>query len=537
MYNNYWSLDWSFAEIHFGIGMKNIKRIVALLFLFAPFMANAQMLSNQERRHINMRLLALIEQYEINASLYDEANRYAFMQLFDKEDALVYSDMLDYAAGKQVSVSEYVKALSERYNISMHIMNVDHDDYVFDDNQWTTVVKFDKSVAYNDINGILFSSSEYYKTNYSMSMKCVYNKEHDRCYITAINGQMDSEQEPLQDRYVVVNHTDNKVDKLYVNGRLLEFNSFDQAFAPVGAIRPWNDDIRLTADTIAATNNYEFVDLKFRTLHWRAKLHYSYAIGSVFNITSPMDLDTSASSGFEMGVDFGYNIPLSRHTSMGIYLGAAYSSSKINFGLNNIAYSYQTMDSSGNPYTRHYEFSEITEGLSYTDIAIPVYINFDHRLLNNLYLNWNIGIKFYLNGEAKVTPYHMSGRTYGDYNGNIVSTQASDAFGDVSGDYSTFLFPNSYNREMYDLSIQGGIGLSYNIFKKAIYLFAEYRYEFGLTDVHKSDGKYLFAANGSHYPMVYSSRLNANVATRSFMDCVSYKRQAMWIDCGIMFKF
>lgn len=507
-----------------------------LLFLFSPFMAKAQTLSNQERRHINMRLLTLIEQYEINASLYDEANRYAFMQLFENEDTPVYSDMLDYAAGKSVSVSEYVKVLGERYNISTHIMNVSHNDYVFEDNQWTTVVKFNKSLTYNDINGILFSSSEYYKSNYVISMKCVYNKERDCCYITAINGHIDSEQEPLQNRYVVINHSDDKIEKLYVNGHPLEFNSFDQAFAPVGAIRPWNDDIRLAADTIATTNQYEFVNLKFRISHWRTKLHFSYALGTVFKVTSQMDLNTTASSGFEAGVDFGYNIPLSRSSSMGLYLGAAYSSSKISFGLNDVAYSYQTMDSSGHLYTRHYEFSEITEELSYTDISIPVYINFDHKLFKNLYLNWNIGVKLYFNGEVNITPYHLSGRVYGDYNGNIVSSQTSDALGDVSGNYDTFLFPNSYNRSLYDLSLQGGIGLSYNLFKRSIFLFAEYKYEYGLTDVHKSEEKYLFA-NGNNYPMVYSSRLNANVATRSFMDCVSYKRQAMWIDFGIMFKF
>lgn len=516
--------------------MKNIKRIVVLLFLLSPFMAKAQMLSNQERRHINMRLLALIEQYEINASLYDEANRYAFLQLFENEDVPVYSDMLDYAAGKPVSASEYVKALSERYNISTHIMNVNRDDYVLEDNRWTTVVKFDKSLTYNDVNGILFSSSEYYKADYSISMKCVYNKERDCCYITAINGQIDSEQEPLQERFVVVNHSNDKIEKLYVNGRPLEFNSFDQAFAPVGAISPWNDDIRLAADTIAATDRYEFVNLKFRSSHWRTKLHYSQALGSVFKVTSQMDLSSTASSGFEAGVDFGYNIPLSRTSSMGLYFGAAYSSSNISFGLKDVAYSYQTMDSAGQHYTRHYEFSEITEGLSYTDISIPVYLNFDHKLFKHLYLNWHLGVKVYLNGDATVTPYHLSGRTYGDYNGNIVSSQKADALGDVSGDYDAFLFPNSYSRNTYDLSLQGGIGLSYNLFRKAIFLFAEYRYEFGLTDVHKSEEKYLFGS-GTHYPMVYSSHLNANVATRSFMDCVSYKRQAMWIDFGLMFKF
>jgi len=517
--------------------MGNVKKVAILFCLLVPFMAAAQTLSNKERRHINMRLLNLIEQYESYAPLYDESARYGFLQLFADENVSVYSDMLDYAPGKSIDVAEYVKALSGKQNVSLRVKNVGHDDYSLENGRWTTTVTFDKSIVYNDANGILFSSDEYYKSDYSLSLKCIYDEASDRCLIVSVDGTMNSAQQCLPDKYTIVNRYGENIEKISANGKPLEFNSFDQAFVPAGAIRPWNDDIRIKADTLAKTDNYEFVNLKFRKKHWRAKFRFAYALGSVFKVTSPMAMNTDKSSGFEAGVELGYNIPLGRTTSMGLYFGAAYSSSKLEFGLNNVAYSYRTMDSSGKRYMRHYEFDSITEGVSYADIAIPVYLNFDHKLARNLYLSWNVGAKIYLNGTVKVAPYHLSGKVYGDYNGTIVSSQTADAFGDVVGDCNEFLYPNSYSRNQTDISLSGGLSLAYNVLKGSMFVFLKYSYEYGLTDVHKSDGGALFDPDNKQYPMVYSAHRGVNVATRSFMDCVSYKRQTMWLELGLMFKF
>ena len=512
--------------------MGNAKRIIIFLWLFMPFFAAAQTMSTARQRHVNMKLLNLIEQYELTATLYDDGAKYAFMQLFSNEKVPVYSDMLDYHQGRQIEVADYVNRLSSMENVSMHIMNVSHTNYVLEDGKWTTTVTFDKSLVYNDSNGVLFSSPEYYKANYSMSMKCVYDSEADRCYIAGINGRMNSSQPNLPEHFIVVDLPGSKVDKLGLEG-----NSFDQAFAPGLFLTPWNDDIHLKSDVIAHTDNYDYVTMSFRATHLRAKLRFAYALGSVFKVSTPVALDHIQSTGFEAGAEFGYNIPLGRTTSLGIYLGAAYSSSKINFGLDNVKYSYRTMDAAGKAYNRHYEFDSITEGVSYTDLALPIYLSFDQRIVKNLYVSLNAGAKIYLNGNVKVQPYNMNGRVYGDYNGTIVTSQASDAITNISGDYNTFLYPNSYNREAIDFSVLGGLSLSYNIFKNSAYIYLKYSYELGMSDVHKSEENRLFDAAEGQYPMVYSAHLNQNVATRSFMDCVSYKRQAMWIELGLTFKF
>ena len=87
------------------------------------------------------------------------------------------------------------------------------------------------------------------------------------------------------------------------------------------------------------------------------------------------------------------------------------------------------------------------------------------------------------------------------------------------------------------MSLVGGLGLNYNLLKQYLFLCVKFSYELGFTDVHKSNENNYFNAADQVYPMVYSARLKENVATRSFMDCVSYKRQAMWLELGLMFKF
>jgi hypothetical protein len=63
-------------------------------------------------------------------------------------------------------------------------------------------------------------------------------------------------------------------------------------------------------------------------------------------------------------------------------------------------------------------------------------------------------------------------------------------------------------------------------------------YEYGFAKIHTSKESKLFDDNAGIYPLVPSgSDINANVATRSFLDCISYRRQALWLEAGLMFKF
>lgn len=516
--------------------MRNLITVSLLLCIWLPVSSAAQTLSNKEKRRINTKLLEAIEQYESNATIYDENAKYAFLELCDS-NALIYCDLLDQAAGKKIPAAEYADLLHSKENVSMEIKNVRRDPPFWKDGAWYVNVNFAKSVVYNDKNAVLYSSAEYYKSDYDISVEFVYDRKADCCRIVSVDGTIASQNAPLPEHYVVINRTSPLDDRLWCGKRHPEFNSFDQAFAPAGSIRSWHDDVRIKADTIARTQSYDFVQFRYRKTSWRGKLRAGFTVGSAFKLTSPVNFNTENSSAFEVGVDVGYALPLGKSVSLSIYTGAALSTSKIELGLNNLSYSYDTGDRHGTAYSRCYDLESVTEGVSYTDIVIPVYLSLDHKLSKNLGLSWHVGAKIYMNGSAKVTPFHIKGEVYGNYGGQTVRNQSENAFQLLDNDYDRFLYPNTYARNSTDMSLVGGLGLNYNILKQYLFLCVKFSYELGFTDVHKSNENDFFNAADQVYPMVYSARLKENVATRSFMDCVSYKRQAMWLEAGLMFKF
>ena len=59
-----------------------------------------------------------------------------------------------------------------------------------------------------------------------------------------------------------------------------------------------------------------------------------------------------------------------------------------------------------------------------------------------------------------------------------------------------------------------------------------------MTIINNSSNNTFFNKDYNIYPLVPSGAdINKNVATRSFVDCISIYRQALWIEAGLMFKF
>jgi len=497
-------------------------------------LGNSQTLTNKDQRHMNLRLLSLIEQYESNATVYDEAARYAFMDMYKDMTAEVYSDLMDYEAGQKISVEEYMNTLLKKQNVTIAMKNVSRKPYEWKDGAWHTTVTFEKSMTYNDENSILFSTEEQYKSDYQISLNCMYDVESDRCYITSIDGSLPDSVTIVPRRFTIINHNSENDDRLTYNEKPLTFNSFNQAFVAEGKLEGWHQDIRIKADTLAKGHSYSLVNLRYKRKPWRMKARYAMTMGDAFEVSSPVNFNAVTSSATEMGIDLGLAVS-GRTTSFGFYVGAAMATSELSFEAGGYNYSYATTDSQGVGYSRNYNITKMTEGVKYSDIVIPAYISLDQRLFKAVTLGFSVGAKVYLNGETEVTPYHMEGSVSGRYTTGTVNTGASDQFGDISGDYTAFLYPNSYTRNSTDLSVMGGVTLNVNLLRNSLFVYGKWAYEMGLTDVHKSDENPIYSAD-SMFPMVYSAHKNMNIATRSFMDCVSYKRKAMWLEFGIMFK-
>jgi hypothetical protein len=229
---------------------------------------------------------------------------------------------------------------------------------------------------------------------------------------------------------------------------------------------------------------------------------------------------------------------------MGFYTGVSLQESNISFGIDRVNYTYNiysyTPDNSGFNsddlnnqvnISREYDNLEIRESINYKDFVVPAYIAFDHRFGNSLAFTWSVGAKFYFNSSTELDPYHVTGKA---------TMSDSRIAENIDIRFTEFMYPSYYSNDQ-SISLIGGAGFNINLFKRMILLSVKAIYEYGLENIHTSEENDIYttwnSGGGKKYPLIYSQSQGKDIATRSFLDCVSYKRQAIWLEGGLIFKF
>lgn len=524
---------------------------VAVLCIVMPWLTNAQTLTNKERRQMNMRLHDAIRTYERFSSISDTYARYDFLDLFEGNSTRIYCDLMDYISeDHKIDVATYVDRLSKMQSVDITIKEVSKSEPRHDSDGWHTVVMFKKTINCLDTNGVWFSSEEHYGADHNISVEFVYNITEDRCYIIAIDGEMISTtgRSHLPEKFVVVQKPNKENVKFMLKGGddSLQFNSFGQTFATsVKEVIPVNYNYRLKKpNVLAQTENYDLVEIRTAPTRWRVKFRYAYALGGIYHVSSPVEFSEQSSSATEMGVDVGFAFSLGRGGSqMGFYTGVSLQESNISFGIDNVDYTYNiysytpgnggfNSDDLNNQIniSRKYDDIEIREAVNYKDLVVPAYIAFDHRFGNGLAFTWSVGAKFYFNSSSELDPYHVTGK---------VTMSDSGVNENIDLRFTEFMYPSYYSHDQA-ISLIGGAGFNINLFKRMILLSVKANYEYGLENIHTSEENNIHSWNssgGREYPLIYSQSQGKDIATRSFLDCVSYKRQAIWLEGGLIFKF
>ncbi len=514
--------------------MRPLKFGVAVfVLLYLNVGMQAQNLSDAGRRAFNAKLLELADNYEFCSTFGDEGSRIAFLNLCTDDSVPVVSDLPEYSFGRTLTASVYAAALSARENVSVTVKNLRRGDYEFSDGTWHCTLSFDKQLSYNDANGVLFSIDEYYGTDLHVEISCVYDNETESFRIERISSSISSDIPNLPDTFDVLEKSGEADARLKVAGKHLRFNSFDQAFVPKGAVNPWNDDIRIKRNYYARTEKYDYFSQSYSTTHFRAKVHAGYAAGSSLKVTGETAFSKKKSVGYQFGAELGYTVPVGRVLTIGLFAGAGYSFSSLDLAVSDISYSYRMNGSFGLPYDRTYHISLAEDRLSFKDVYVPVYLNFDIRLMKGLLLGVDVGAKIYFSGITHADPFHIKGTV----SGNAPSFTEADAVGDFDISGTSFLAPGSYSRGKLDYSLTAGLSLNYDLWSGLVWLYARCSFEMGLMELHKSDGIAWFSEETA-YPVVYSPLDGgSNIVSRSFADCVSFRRQAIWPELGMMFKF
>lgn len=513
--------------------MKSVKKLLTILASTALSIValNAQNLSNSQRRNMNAQLLDLLDRYDSYSTFSETYAEYGFVKLFEKENSPVYCD---YASninfGAQIPASEYAKysieELGELYPPSAR--SIKKGEYEFVDGHWHIPLSFNRAISYIDEFGVYFSG------DYELTLDCVYDSDDDTFLISSISGDNKSEQLYPEGHFNIVKKTQDKDLLVTEKGSPIGFNEFNQAIVK-GNKFDFNDgDVVVKPKTVAQAPRYTLLELGYFPKKARLSLHFDYAPLSAYKVNSSIEFSKVQSKAMEAGLDLGYMFKLSRSTRFGFGIGVGCSMSELNLEVDNQSFSYELYDygGSGNTfksYIRHYDLAKVTEGVKFTDIVVPVYMSFEQGMGKWLNLVVDAGVKLYLNTKTEVVPYSIEGTVYNTYLNEKTPFYSADLVLEDG-----YLSPTSYKRKVYDLSfcLKGGFDIR---FYKMNFLTLRVGYELGLTDSYVSQMNEWRSDADHTYPIFYTG--GKDVMVRSFADCISYKRNALWFGVGYKLKF
>ena len=508
---------------------------VLTFLVLSSGLAGAQALDNMTRRKMNLAVLNVLDDYQLATAINSKSDRYRFIQLFESPDALIFCDLFNSgeAFRTKISAQDYADFLMEKCeNVNADIADVRKGNYYYDsESVWHCKVTLDKTLTYNDMNGVLFPPFSDPSAPFRLEVDLVYDENSERMKIHSIDCLNQDGFIPMNDYYIVQRNKEKKDSlrdcRVTIKRQPLKFNSFGQAFAEKGKIEYWDYDVKVDKKLIAEDDSYEMVILNYKKKSFRIKAHYGMTYNSRYDIRSVTDFTRKESSGKEAGVDLGFSFSASKSFRFGLFTGATASLSTMHLGVDNIVYKYNTIDESGQEYTRNYNISSAAQDIKFMDVAVPLYMNLNFRIASGVSLYFDLGGRAYFNLLADVSPMKLDGTIVSKY----PKQTKTETFAVSTNE---FLSPKAFEREKMDYSVFGNAGLEISIVRNSVYLLASAGYEYGLTWTYNSDENMFYGQ--SQYPYVYYAPYGKDVVFRPFADCLSFRRECLWFNVGLMLK-
>lgn len=516
--------------------MRKSYIIFAVIAIFLPVTLFAQTLTNREIRHINEKVLFVIDEYERLASIPTRDAEYEFKSLFVDNAPIVSDIMGNLSYLNTISIDDYIKHLKST-DIYTEIRDVQKHTMKYDKDKWHIAISFRKQLYYYDEFGVYFDVRRYYAGNdLDVTMNLVYDRTDDICYIESIDCSPNSSIEFPRGRFIIIDQKNSAVrsrDVRYLNmlkadEKILHFDDNGYAIYRQNTeftIDDFDVEVKKSIDSERVSESYDFVKFAFEPRVQRAKFRMAFA-PFAYKVSNS-DNVAAKSSAFDVGVDYGLTFRSLGTSKMGVYIGAGLSFSNISLALNTpISYSYtiSSYDSNTgmyNPSKYDYKITDAKEKVQFVDLFVPIYFEMEHRLGSNkrLVFNWNVGLKSYVNLSATAkTPYTAT------FSVNASSTQKT---------FEKFIEPNTYAKNLFDVSAMVNAGVDYNILNNRVYVTANLGYEYGILNSYESNKT---PYHNAIIPKITGSGIE-HVAVHSLISGIKAKRSAMWISLGVKLKF
>lgn len=405
-----------------------MKKILIYIALIIPLSISAQVnLTNKQSRYLNYCIADLLEEYEYLIQTPTDRAQQEFMLLFEGEGSSHYNDLLGLSQGNELPLHEYAEALfGNAQACKVVIKEVKKGEITEDDTHYLVDVTFQKYLQYYNKCGVLFDSQDFYKADHLITATISMNKENETVKIRSVRGSIDSDAQPLPEKYKVFAYNEPRDKMVLANGEFLKYNIFDQAIVDENAKVTFNDyDVVLKlVQEDADCNLYSF---KYRQRRWRVKPWVNFAIGDIYTLDGNDNYNLlKKESMMEFGVDFGYAIVAKPQYKLSLFLGFGMSNSEVELACDNeLKYSYNTTsgaaDADGDLYTRYYEVNNLKANLEFTQYQIPLYLDFEYQFGKRFSAYGQLGAKAYLTTKSNVTDLTADIYTYGIYSkyGNL----------------------------------------------------------------------------------------------------------------------
>ena len=494
-----------------------------------------QSVSLSDARDFNLAILDVFDQYERSSSLTEKSDSSLFVSLFsDINKKCVYNDLLG-SKGYQTMVTPfaYLKAypIDGSVIVQSSLSNISKAGDIYVENGLLHrkiacskyLMLIDSNVFSDGEGGVLFDSSELYKDDpdFRLIFDFSYSPETKECKISSISAEKEKSHSPLdEDSFSVITKSSDKYDSyLKTRGNQISFNEFNQSFA-------YRDDIEMTHPDIIATpveynagRRYNVIGFIYRPIFMRAKVYSDFAIGGSYRVvTSQEDIVKAKSGGFDLGVDIGFERPVSPNWKIGLYGGVGFNRSKITLMANDVQYDFELRHLG---IKRHYSFSA-EESLTLLDLFVPLYLELEINLGRRMVIDLDLGAKGYLNMKTTLSPYSV----FGSFGGSHVEES-----------YTSFYYPEKYNRRTYDITPFARIEFDYGIIKNRLYAYASYGFDMAFVPSYESALNQYLVTYDNIYPFFYSIIQGKDIPSRSLIGTVSYTRSSNLISFGLKLKY
>lgn len=517
---------------------KSIFTLIAIML--ATSFASA--LSVTESRKFRLEAFRALSNYERYVQWANE-ERYLenAMELFESANAPHYNDLLGIADADTLPISVYLNTLgvyAEQINIKLKDFKMSP--ITYKNGKWVLDVTFYKEINYTAKDcEILFSNYYYDNVDYKMTAHFVWNEATQTCQIQSIDGSIASKKPHIGTDYAVIKHTSEYDDNVSVDGNKLSFDpNFHQALVPSKAIEG-NISFPDPDMTVTIKGPERQCPIYWFTYHpkqWRIKPYFTLGLGSYYKMTTNTNftLDNDSSSGMEFGVDVGYALPMLSRLKIALYAGLGLSSSKLDLGITGGSFEYVTdQDIDGDRYRRQYSDVNLTQSMSFKDLIIPIYAEFELPVAGRVSAYLDLGLKMYMAmgaSSSNITGTYKVQGLYEQYDNLIFDYESGiNGFtnnGTINSNASTV----DIERKSMSMDVFGRIGVRIPVYKSlAVDISASF--QSGIGDCYSNT-----TPASDLQPLRYN--ISTDTENVNLPDAVSkFSRQMLGVSLGLTYKF